>query len=240
MRSRTRASRAAGFTIIELAIVLAVVAILSAAAVTSLSRGKTRASLLGATTELASLLHQARQTALGTGTPVAVLLYKGYSAPGSLSTGYVIVYQDACFDFFSGGATCGVTYATYDPAVLAFGTSGTTKSAVLDTMTLPRGVIVGPANGMGTGTTLRAPIAGIPVDVDCSFCGTTGGAVVFDASGQASFYSLAGGSQTGPLAVNGGASVSLGYDTAVTPDLTGQRTLVILSASGVVRLLAGG
>jgi len=239
VRSRTAAARSSGFTLIEMVIVISIVAILAAAAVASLKRGRNRASLLAATTELASLLHQARQTALGTGTPVAVLLYKGYSAPGSGATGYAIVYQDACFDFFTGGATCGVTYATYDPSVLAFGTSGTTKSAVLDTMALPPGVIVGPATGMGTGTALRAPIAGIPVDVDCSFCGATGGAVVFDASGQASFYSLAGGSQTGPLAVNGGASVSLGYDPAITT-VTGQRTLVILSASGVVRVLGGG
>ena len=172
---------------------------------------------------------------------MAALIYPRYSAAGVAgSTGYVILYQDACIDFLTGGATCGVAYATYDPAVLATGTNGTLQSAVLGTMSLPPGVVVGPPTGMGASAALPAPSAGVVVNVACSFCGTTGGAVQFDTRGQASFYGLSGNTVTGPLPVNGGASLSLGFDPVTAPDMSGQRTLVILSASGAVQTFTGG
>ena len=236
---RPPAASAPGFTLVEAMVVVAIVLILSALVISSLARSKPRANLANATLELHGLLHQARQAALSGGVPVSVLVYRTYAPPGAGSPGYFVVYQDACFDFFTGGGTCGVSYAAYDPANLAVGSAGTTRSAVLDTMTLPSGVIIGPATGMGAGAALNAPLAGIVVNLDCSFCGTTGGAVQFDPRGQATFYSLAGGFQAGPLAVNGGASLTLGYDPAVTT-VTGQRTLVVLSASGAVQIISGG
>lgn len=246
MRSRRLATApAAGFTIIELAIVIAIIGIIAAIAGSYMSRSTTRANLANATTELQALLHQARQSALATGNPVGVLLYTSYSPPAALgspsSIGYVIVYQDACFDFFTGGGTCGIGYGSYNPAVLATGGN----SVVLDTLTLPYGVLVGPATGIGSSAVLAAPLNNVPVNTACSFCGTTGGAVQFDPRGQATFYALSGSTVTGPLTptttptVNGGASLSLGYNPAVT-DATGQRTLVILSGSGAVQALNGG
>ncbi len=219
---------------------LAIIAILTAIAVIGVSRWRPRANLASAATELQALLHQARQSALATGDNVAVLFYPAYSAPsaGAGSTGYVVVYQDACFDFFTGGGTCGVTYATYNPATLAAGTNGTLQSEVLDTMSLPYGVVIGPATGMGAGVVLPAPLNTVPVNVACSFCDPTGGAVVFDPRGQASFYKLNGGTVTGPLTPSG-ASVSLGFDPGVT-DAAGQRTLVILSGSGAVETITNG
>ncbi len=241
MTPRRRREPSAGFTLIELAVVIAIVAILSTIAYSSLARNKPRANLASAAVELQALLHEARQSALASGEPVAVLFYPGYSGPGTAgATGYVIVYQDACFDFFTGGGTCGVAYGTYDPALLAAGTNGALQSAVLDTMSLPTGVAVGPAAAMGAGARLPAPLAGVPVDAACAFCGTTGGAVRFDPRGQASFYGLSGTTVTGPLPLTEGASLSLGFDPAVAPDMSGQRTLVILSASGAVQAINGG
>ncbi len=131
-----------------------------------------------------------------------------------------------------------MSYATYNPANLVAGSSGALQSAVLDTMALPNGVVVGPPTGMGTGAVLAAPLSAVPENTSCSFCGTTGGAVAFDPSGHATFYGLSGTTVTGPLTPTGG-SVSLGFDPAVT-GAAGQRTLVILSGSGAVEAFNGG
>ena len=231
-----------GFTLVELAIVVAVIAILVAVAVTNLWRLKPRASLAGAGAELQAMLHQARQTALATGTPVVVLVYPSYTqaVAGLTSKGYLIVYQDACFDFFTATPPCGVKFATYDPGKPASGNSATAQSQVLDSMSLPYSIVVGPTAGMGAGATLPAPLNNVPVNSACTFCGTTAGAVQFDAQGRATYYSLSGTTQTGPLAdTGGGQSLSLGYDQTLAP-LAGQRTVVILSGSGAVETIAGG
>ena len=235
-----------GFTLVEMAIVLAIAVLLTLLAYTTLQRDKPRANLAASAAELQSLLHQARQTALGSANPVSVLIYPNYSPPASAAvaaTGYFIVYQDACFEFFSATVNnCNQHYATYQYqlATLPAGVNatGTVQSVVIDTMSLPRGVIVGPATGMGAGTTLSFPLAAVAVNVACSFCGTTGGAVSFDSTGKASFYSLSGATVTGPLNLTGG-SISLGYDPKVT-DATGQRTLIILPISGAVQLINNG
>jgi prepilin-type N-terminal cleavage/methylation domain-containing protein len=235
LRSKRQANRAAGFTLIELVIVIAIIAILAAMVGSSMARSKPRANLASAATELQALIHQARQSALATGNPVGVLVYKSYSPTADpTSIGYVIVYQDACFDFFTNGATCGVSYGGYNPAVLRTGG----KSTVLDTMTLPSGIIVGPPTGMGASASLKAPLQGVLVNVACDFCDVTGGAIQFDPRGQASFYKL-NGTTVAPYTPIGGASISLGFNPAVT-DATGQRTLVILSGSGAVELISGG
>lgn len=237
MRHRRNAAAQSGYTLIELMVVVAIIGIMATIAGSYFLRTTSRGNLASSASELQALFHQARQTALATGNPVAVLVYPNYSPPsggGATAKGYFIVYQDACFDFFTGGATCGVSYSAYAPATLKYG--GT--SQVIDTMTLPHGVVVGPSTGMGAAATLRAPLQGVVVNVACSFCGTTGGAVQFDSRGQATFFKLSGTTVT-PYTPSGGASLSLGYDSAVT-DATGQDTFVILSGSGAVEVLKGG
>ena len=234
-----------GFTLVEMAVVLAIVAVLAGLAYAALSHAKPRADLASATVELTSLIHQARQSALASGDNVSVLVYPNYLNPGVNSTGYFVIYQDACFDFFTGGATCGVSYGSYNPATPAAGGNATYQSIVLDTMALPYGIVVGPPAGMGAGAVLVAPLAGVPVNTNCSFCGTTGGAVQFGPQGQASFYSLSGSTVTPCTTltcpgVNLGASLSLGYDPTIHGDMTGQRTLVIFTSSGAVQTINGG
>jgi prepilin-type N-terminal cleavage/methylation domain-containing protein len=230
-----------GFTLIEMAVVLTIAVLVSWLAYTTMHKDRPRANLASAAAELQALLHQARQTALGTSNPVAVLIYPNYAAPTAATvaaTGYFVIYQDACFDFFTATApTCGVRYANFTPTSTP-GASGPLQSVIVDTMGLPRGVIVGPATGMGASATLPFPLASVTVNVACSFCGTTGGAVSFDSAGKASFYSLSGTTVTGPLGVSGG-SLSLGYDPNVT-DATGMRTLIIMSLSGAVQLINNG
>jgi prepilin-type N-terminal cleavage/methylation domain-containing protein len=228
---------ASGFTLVELAVVLLIIAVIAGLTVTSFTRAKPRADMKTAAGELQALLHQARETALSSGNPVYVLVYKGFT-PGASGSGigYFIVYQDACApvpDFMTGGGTCGVSFAAYNPAVLAAGGS----SVIVDTMTLPNNLMVGPTTGMGV--PLAAPLQNVAVNTDCSFCGSTGGAVQFDASGQATFFSLAGGTVTALGANGGGGSLSLTYNPDVT-GVTGQMTLVIFSASGAVQVFGTG
>ncbi len=199
--------RPRGFTLIELMVVVAVIAVVAGLATIGMGRARPRASLNGASVELRALLHQARQQALVSGADVAVLFYPGVSAATD-SLGRVVVYQDALFNFFNPGSA--VHFGAYDPIALGSATNaaGVVKGEVIETFNLPNGVTFGPATGMGTSATLPAPFITIPVTSECSFCLGAGtarrGAVVFDHRGRARFYRTDGP----PLVVDGG-SISL-------------------------------
>ncbi len=187
-----------GFTLIELMVVVAVIAVVAGLAATGMGRARPRATLNGASVELRALLHQARQQALVSGADVAVMVFPGISAdPDSL--GRVVVYQDAAFNFFNPASA--VHFGGYNPLVLAAGARG----QVITSLDLPRGVTFGPATGMGSSATLPAPFNTIPVTSECSFCLGAGtarrGAVVFDHRGRARFY----GANGPPLVVDGGS-----------------------------------
>lgn len=215
--------KARGVTLTELMVVLAVVAIVAAIASNRMTRSRPRASLIGSTVELRALLHQARQQALVSGADVAVLVYPGVSGQAD-SLGRVVVYQDALFNFFN--AASAVHFGAYDPIALGGATDagGNFKGEVIETHDLPKGVVFGPASGMGTSATLPAPFNTIPVTKECSFCVGTGaarrGAVVFDHRGRARFY----GADGPPMVVDGG-SLSL-----TTAELQGATPLVRLVA----------
>jgi type II secretory pathway pseudopilin PulG len=221
-----RARPSAGFTTIELAIVAAIAATLGAIAYASMARQRPRAQLANSASELHSLLHGARQQALASGHPVAVLFFPDFSTGDGV--GRVIVYEDGQFDFFTTGT---VNFGGYDPSKPA----APAQSQVVATFDLPRGIQIGPASGMGSGATLPAPWDGIDVTTDCSFCSTSGsrrGAIVFDPRGRATFYSQNGTS----LAVTKGGSV-----TIQAPDLgSASRTFVITSSTGAVRAYNNG
>ncbi|MGA8892864.1 MAG: prepilin-type N-terminal cleavage/methylation domain-containing protein [Anaeromyxobacteraceae bacterium] len=217
--------KARGFTLVEMAVVVAIVSVLGALAWSNLWRLRPRAQLADASSELVALVHGARQHALATGNDVAVMFFPTYAGAGT--TGRVVVYEDGNADFFLD--TGAVNFAAYDPAVLKRGS----RSTIVADYDLPRNVVIGPATGAGASATLVAPLAAIPVNVDCSFCATGGdrrGAIRFDSRGRASFYSANTGAGQ-PAANVVGGSISL-----AAPEVAGQRTLLVTAGTGSVTL----
>ncbi|MFT3914285.1 MAG: prepilin-type N-terminal cleavage/methylation domain-containing protein [Anaeromyxobacteraceae bacterium] len=209
--------RTRGFTLIEMAVVLGIIAVLTTLAYTGLQRLRPRANYDSASGELQALLHLARQTALASGDDVVVMFFPDQAT--SDSAGRVIVYQDRAFDLFVGAL--GSTFAAYDPVAQPL----TGQSEILGTLDLPRGVTFGPSTGLGT--TLQPPLATIVVNRSCSFCETGGdhrGAIRYDARGFPTFYDTAG-----PVAVQGGASVSLTH-----ADLGSVLSVVVTTPAGAV------
>jgi len=214
-----------GFTLIELVVVVAIAAAIAGLAWTNLWRLRPRAQMADASSELVALVHGARQHALATGNDVVVMVFPQFAIGGS--TGRVIVYEDGDTTFLTDGSP--LNFAGYNPAVLAHGV----RSSVVADYDLPRNVVVGPATGAGAASALVAPLAGIPINVDCSFCmagGDRRGAIRFDSRGRAFFYS--GNTGVGQPAANVvGGSLSL-----AAPEVAGQRTLVVTSGTGSVTL----
>jgi len=218
-----------GVTFLELVVVLAIAAALAMLAFSNLWRLRPRAQLADATSELSAIVHGARQQALATGHDVVVMVFPQY-AHGS-GTGRVIVYEDGDSTFLA--ATGTPNFGNYDPAVQRVGA----QSSILVTYDFPRSVSVGPAAGAGASAALVAPLASIPINVDCSFCQATGdrrGAIRFDPRGRAFFYSAnAGNGQPAAGVVGGSLSLS-------SPETGGQRTLLVTSGTGSVSLSQQG
>ncbi len=210
-----------GVTLIELAVVLAVMGVLATLAYSNLARQRPRANLASATVELHALLRNARQNALSTGRDTAVLVFpQQHNDVGG--TGSVVAYEDTAHTLFGGTPP---NFASFDPHQLA------AADNLLGKLDLPKGITVG--LGGAAPPTLTAPYSGITAGA-CSFCAGSGdlrGAVVFDPRGRASFHSGTGAA----LDVFGGTVGLQG-----TPDVNGYRLLIITSATGSVRVVNDG
>ncbi len=234
-------ARQRGVTLLETAVVVAIIVILFAVGWSNLGRLRPRGHVAAAAGELQALFYQARHTALATGHDVCVLVFPQYAAAPGLtvlgnsgggSAGRVIVYEDGNYDFFSGAGT--VNFNGYDPGT----PKANTRSQVLATFDLPIGVTVGPTTGMGASAVLPAPLAGIDVTKDCSFCGALSdhrGAVKFDSRGRAWFYGQNGAPALSSSSLSTGGSLSL-----TAAEVGGQTTLVITPVTGTVQVINNG
>jgi prepilin-type N-terminal cleavage/methylation domain-containing protein len=211
-----------GFTLIEMMVTIAIIGAVMALGYSSLGRLRPKATLATTSTELSSILHGARMSAIASSHDVGVLFFPATSGQtGSL--GRIIVYEDGNFDFFAGGT---VKFSNYVPTSNVAGS----LSQILTTFDLPAGVVFGPTAGMGSAATLPAPLDGIDVRKACSFCDTASvsrGAIRFDSRGRATFYDAAG-----QKTVNGGGSFSL-----TSTDAGGLKVFAVVASSGAVRLV---
>ncbi len=227
-----RTSDQRGFTLLEMMVVVAVIAVVATTALLTFGRQKPRSRLVGAAVELQALLHAARQNALSSGFPTVVMVFPGYSSSGG--AGRVIVYEDHEGTFFNATAT--VNFGSYNPATEAAGA----QSLVLGDLDLPREVAVGPPDGQGGSALMAAPFDRVPINAACTFCGADRGAIAFDVRGQATFYA-----GNGAPAVLQGGSLSF-YNPSDTPatdtaaNATAIRTVTVMAATGAVRVLKKG
>jgi hypothetical protein len=214
-----------------MAVTVAIAGVIAAMAYVSVARMRPRGELASTTADLQAAIHGARLTAMADGRNVVIMVFPQYAVRQSL--GRVIIYEDGDFNFFSAAGGVDPTFGGYNPAVLKAGPN----SRVLDTIDLPRGVVIGPPTGMGPGATLPAPLNLVKVTTPCSFClagGDGRGAMVFDSTGRLSYYS-ANGPPLGTADLMQGASLSL-----FSTEVTGTRTLVIGTATGGVRAFNNG
>lgn len=220
--------RPRGFTLIEMAVVLGIAAILGGLAYSGLRLQRRRADINNTASELYSLLHGARQSALATGREVVVMLFPNHVTRDG--TGRVIVYEDGDGDLLG---TASPTFPGYAPGTLTHGA----RSDIITTFDFPANVSVGPSMGRGSSATLPEPLAAVPVNVDCSFCAGTGtarrGAIRYFPDGSASFHGADGTSVTT-------SSTTVGESFSIrSSEVAGIFTLTILRLSGAVQTMSG-
>lgn len=211
-----------GFTLIEMMVTVAIIGVVVALAYSNLGRLRTRATLATTSTELHSILHGARMSAVASSRDVGVLFFPSTSGQAG-SMGRIIVYEDGNFDFFAAGT---VKFSDYVPTSNLAGS----LSQILTTYDLPAGVVIGPVTGMGSSAVLPAPLDGVDVRKDCSFCDTATvrrGAIRFDSRGKATFYDAAG-----IKTVTGGAAFSL-----TSTEVGGLKVFAVVASTGAVRLV---
>jgi len=208
-----------GFTLIELAFVVAIVAVITGLAFTTLAGSRPRLTLATSAAELQTLIHGARQQALASNHDVVVMIFPSFVNPAG-GQGRVVVVEDQNSSMFLDASV--PNFGNYAPATPGFPPPLTQQATVFD---LPPGVTFGTARAAA----LLPPLDTVPIDTGCTFCpalGLSPGAIRFDERGRASFYAANGA----PLAAGTGHSLSL----TSGPDRPGFLTLVVTSGSGAV------
>ncbi len=209
-----------GFTLLEVAITVAILGVLVALSWSSYSHTRPRARLSATAADLHALIHGARQQALATGREVSVLVYPAQST-GS-GTGRVVEYLDMKGGFMTGTAPPGYpTFCTFNPGAPA----APDPNDILDSVEIPMQVTIAPpANPVALTFPYNVP----QPTTGCSFCAGTPsmGAIRFDARGRATFFSTCGTPGVFPT----GGSISL-----TSADLAGSRVLAV-TPNGSVRV----
>lgn len=231
---RERASR--GFTLIELAVVVAIAAVIAALGITAMRGARIRAQLGTNALEVQTTLQTARQKALATGRDVVVIFYPRQVTWGG-GQGRVFTLLDGDGGFADGtGATNLCNFRSDRPGPGPVGT----KNEILGEIDLPRGISIGPPIAA---TGVLFPFTTVPsAATGCSFCdaGLNSGAVRFDSRGQATFYRTCGNPLPNPP--NSGGSVALNsvaFVGDVIREIRGSSVIMVLP-NGLVRSFHGG
>lgn len=170
-----------GVTLLELAIVLGIVAILMGLSVASLQAVRTRASYGSTSSEVIGAVKRARIEAINRGRYTAFILDRSGSGPNGLHRYWTIQTTNA----FSLTTFSGNPAACNTPPSCEILTSGT----------LPAGIAFGPDN---YGAALPAPMGSIALanSSACSFCATSPsnwGSILFSPGGAAAFSAAPAG-----------------------------------------------
>jgi prepilin-type N-terminal cleavage/methylation domain-containing protein len=221
---------ASGFTLIELMVIVAIIAILAGLAFSNYARTRPRVRLSTTAAEIQTALMVARQEAIGRSRDVAVLFFPNQVT--SSGTGRVVVYLDAAGGFMNGAPPAGFpSFCSFNRVTMAGGSSST-GSGVLSIIDLPGEVRIGPPT---SAVAVAFPFNTVPATVTgCSFCDNAldAGAIRFDARGRATVYSTCG-----PLDLVAG--VNGGSITLVAAEITGTY-MVVVSPTGNVRTFNAG
>lgn len=158
---RARRLRPAGFTLVEMAVVTGIVAVLAALSLVAIGGWKARSEWASSGNDLVARLKEARTKAFGHGAPTVFVLQR--------STGRYWLLLDPNADF---------QLTSFDPANPA-----PAPDTLLGAFELTPSSI-GPAGGYGTA--LPTPWAWVPAADPCTLCGTGDfGAIVFRDDGAA-------------------------------------------------------
>lgn len=199
-----------GMTLVEMAMVMAVIAILMTISVASVQGIRNRAGFGAASVEVVSALKRTRIEALSKGVYTAFIVE---TAPASGPARWWSIQTDSSFSL-----------ASFDPAACT-GPACT----VVDSGLLPSDVSFGPAAGYGAAFPQPfngVAITGLPVNY-CSFCVATGtkrGALVFSPGGQVGY---------------GGSAVAAGFGqqfsiTSTRDKVTRTLGVVIVTRTGLI------
>lgn len=199
-----------GMTLVEIAMVMAIIAILTTISVASIQGVRNRAGFGAASVEVVSALKRTRIEALSKGVYTAFIVE---TAPSPPPARWWSIQTDATFSL-----------STFDP-------SSCTAPActILDRGLLPSDVSFGPAAGYGAAFPQPfngVVVTGLPVNY-CSFCVATGtkrGALVFSPGGQVGY---------------GGSTVAAGFGqqfsiTSTRDQVTRTLGVVIVTRTGLI------
>jgi prepilin-type N-terminal cleavage/methylation domain-containing protein len=199
-----------GFTLVEMAVVLAVIAVVAAIVLGGLEATRKRASYSGAVGDIVTSLRKTRAEAFGRGIYTAFIVdtvggrWWGIEAPN------------------------GITLSTFNPSA---------PGTVILTGSLPNGTTFGPTAGYGVA--LPDPFAGIPVLSGqspnfnyCSFCNTSQpnqgfGEILFEPAGSVQFSG-------GPPGVGQQFTLQGTIQTSVGNSLQRTTAVAITAFNGVI------
>jgi prepilin-type N-terminal cleavage/methylation domain-containing protein len=141
MRTHSLASRTRAFTVVEVTVTMAIVAVLLALVIPRFAAQRDQAAVAAAAGDLGSIFSNARQTAVSRRTAVAIVLDSAAGAVEVRARGQRIIRRS-----FRGayGISLGANRdsAVYDPRGLGFGASNLSitlrRGAIVDTLTMSR------------------------------------------------------------------------------------------------------